>query len=354
MAVFDVRFLPIFLFGLVGGIAALWAGLPMPFMLGGIFGSAAFVLWYERDNKKLPKLSRWVRLVSMSIIGAMIGSRFSPDLISILPQFWISGLALIPFILLAHAGGYAIMRKLGGYEQLDAYFAALPGGIIDSVALAEEAGADLRVVTTQHFIRIIMVVSCVPLLFLFIQGNAVGSLSGQTLGSSDYDLLDIGLLLSIALVGLLVGQLSKLPVSHMIGPLLIALTLSVSGAVQINIPPWLGHAAQYTVGTALGAQFSGISRRLLVRGLGMGLLSGGFMLFLAATFAFILVPHVPADFGAMFISFAAGGLAEMSLIALSLNFNPVVVAIHHLVRILLTVYAGNFLSRRVFKLVPRT
>ena len=351
MAAFDVRFLPVFAFGLIGGIAAFMIGVPMPFMLGGIVGAAGFVLWYERADKKLPKLSRWVRLVSMSVIGAMIGSRFSPELLTLLPQFWISGLALIPFILLAHGGNYAIMRGLGGYDKLDAYFAALPGGIIDSAALAEEAGADLRVVTAQHFIRIILVVTSIPLLFLFIKGDAVGSLAGLSLANSEYDFFDIALLLAIALTGLFIGQLTKLPVSHMLGPLLLSLVLSVTGIVEINIPPWLGHAAQFMVGTALGAQFSGVSRRLLMRGLGMGLLAGAYMLLLAAAFAYLLVQFVPADFGAMFISFAAGGLAEMSLIALSLNFNPVVVALHHLVRILLTVYVGNFLSRRVFKLV---
>ena len=179
-------------------------------------------------------------------------------------------------------------------------------------------------------------------------------MAGQTMSTSNYDYIDIALIMSIALAGLFLGHLTKLPVSHMIGPLLLALALSVSGVVQIDIPPWLGHAAQYMVGTALGAQFSGVSRRLLMRGLGMGLLSGFYMLLLAAMFAITLVQYVPADFGAMFISFAAGGLAEMSLIALSLNFNPVVVAIHHLGRILLTVYFGNFLSRRVFNLVPKT
>jgi len=351
MQFLDIRFLPIFACGLMGGIAAFLIGVPMPFMLGGIVGAASFVLWYERDDKKLPKLSRWVRLVFMSIIGAMIGSRFSPELITILPQFWISGLALIPFILLAHAGNYAIMRGIGRYEQLDAYFASLPGGIIDSVALAEEAGADLRIVTAQHFIRIILVVASVPLLFLFIQGDAVGSMGGQSMANTDYDFVDILLIITIALVGLFVGQLTKLPVSHMIGPLLLALALSVGDVVEINIPPWLGHAAQYMVGTALGAQFSGVSRRLLMRGLSMGLMSGGYMLLLAAMFAIILVQYVPANFGAMFISFAAGGLAEMSLIALSLNFNPVVVALHHLVRILLTVSFAKTMAHRMFKSV---
>ena len=345
--------MPIFAFGLVGGIAAYVIGAPMPFMLGGIFGAATFVLWYERNGETLPKLSRWVRLVFMSIIGAMIGSRFSPELLTLLPQFWISALALIPFILLAHGGGYAIMRFLGGYEKLDAYFASLPGGIIDSTALAEKAGADLRIVTAQHFIRIILVVTSVPLLFFFVEGNVVGSLAGQSLASSEYDITDVGFIVLIALVGLFLGQLTKLPVSHMLGPLLLALTLSVSGVVDIAIPPWLGHVAQFMVGTALGSQFSGVSRQLLLRGLGMGLLAGGYMLFLAATFASVLVQYVPADFGALFISFAAGGLAEMSLIALSLNFNPVVVALHHLFRILLTVYIGQFLLRRVFKLVPK-
>ncbi len=352
MALFDIRFIPIFFFGFLGGLAALWIGVPMPFMLGGITGAASYVLWYERHDKKLPKLSRWVRLVFMSIIGAMIGSRFSPELLTLIPQFWISGLALIPFILLAHGGCYAIMRGLGKYEKLDAYFAALPGGIIDAAALAEEAGADLRIVTAQHFIRIILVVASIPLLFLFVQGDAVGSLAGQSMATADYDFVDVALLLTIALVGLYLGQLTKLPVSHMLGPLLLALALTVGGVAEIDIPPWLGHVAQFMVGTALGAQFSGISRRLLMKGFGIGLLTGGYMLFLAATLALILVNYVPADFGALFISFAAGGLAEMSLIALSLNFNPVVVALHHLGRILLTVWLGNFISRRVLKLVP--
>jgi membrane AbrB-like protein len=124
----------IFLFGLLGGIVAFFIGAPMPFMLGGIMGAAGFVLWYERGDKQLPKVSRWVRLVSMSVIGAMIGSRFSPELLTLLPQFWISGLAIIPFILIAHGGCYAIMRRLGNYNRLDAYFASLPGGIVDSIA----------------------------------------------------------------------------------------------------------------------------------------------------------------------------------------------------------------------------
>ena len=345
----DRRHIPIFLFGFVGGLAAYFIHAPMPFLLGGIFGAASYVLWYERGGNLLPKMTPWVRLVFMSVIGTMIGSRFSPDLLTMIPLFWISAAALIPFIILAHLGSYSIMRFLGGYRPLDAYFAALPGGIVDSIALAESAGADLRIVTAQHFVRIIIVVVAVPFLFLIIHGDAVGSLAGETMATSDYDWVDLALIVGIALFGLGFGRLARLPVSHMLGPLLFALVLSISGVVSIDFPQWLTDLAQYMIGTALGAQFSGLSRRMLAKGLGLGILVGIYMLVLGACIALILVQFVPADFPVLFVSFAAGGLAEMSLIALSLNFNPVIVALHHLIRIFLTVWIGAIAAKRVFK-----
>ena len=346
----DPRFLLIFLAGFVGGTGALFIGAPMPYMLGGIFGAACFVLWYERGGRTLPPVTRWVRQVFMSIIGAMIGSRFSPEILTLLPQFWISGVVLLPFILITHAGSYAIMRGLGGYKRLDAYFASLPGGIVDSIALAEKAGADVRIVTAQHFTRIILVVTSVPLLFLFVKGEVVGSLAGETLATASYEVWDVAMILGIATVGLAIGLLVRLPVAHMMGPLILAFVLTVSGTVSIEVPPWMGHLAQFMVGTALGSQFTGMSRKLLVRGLGFGLIVGVYMLAVGSSIAYLLTDYVPADFSVMFVSFAAGGLAEMSLIALSLNFNPVVVALHHLVRIVLTIWVGSYMAKRFFKI----
>ena len=92
---------------------------------------------------------------------------------------------------------------------------------------------------------------------------------------------------------------------------------------------------------------------MLVKGLGLGLVVGVYMMIVAATFAGVMMSFVPAGYGALFISFAAGGLAEMSLIAMSLNFTPVVVALHHIVRIVLTIWVGSFLARRIFKLAAK-
>ena len=52
-----------------------------------------------------------------------------------------------------------------------------------------------------------------------------------------------------------------------------------------------------------------------------------------------------APVAAAFLAFAPGGLAEMSLIALSLNMSVVYVTLHHVARIVLAVTAAKIGSR---------
>ena len=186
------------------------------------------------------------------------------------------------------------------------------------------------------------------MLFFIVTGEAVGSLAGESIANSEsYHFSDLAIIVTIAFTGLSLGRLAKLPVSHMLGPLFISIALTVTGAIELDFPWWLSHLAQYMVGTALGAQFSGISRKMLARGVRLGMLAGIYMLALAVGFAVFLSNFVPADFNVLFVSFAVGGLAEMSLIALSLNYNPVIVAMHHLARIILTVICAHLFARKL-------
>ena len=73
----------IFLFGFVGGYIFFWLGAPMPFMLGGILGSACFVVVYEQNGKQVKGFTMGATDF-IAIIGTMIGSRFSPELLALL------------------------------------------------------------------------------------------------------------------------------------------------------------------------------------------------------------------------------------------------------------------------------
>ena len=338
-----------FLAGLVGGFVAMAIGAPLPFMLGGILGAGGFVLWYEHGSeRRINKMHPMVRFSAVAVVGTMIGATFSPELVNQLSSYWISGLAVLLFMPMAHAGSYQIMRRVGKYSPRDAYFGAMPGGLIEAVLMGEKMGADVRVLTVQHFVRIIVVVMSVPFLFLIITGEVVGSASGMVLSKHAYDFWDIIAIFAIAAVGMQVGRLLHIPAGHMMGPLLICMALQTTGVTEINDPPWLLKAGQYILGVGLGAQFSGLRRAMLVKGMGMGLLTVAYMLSLSFGFAYLLRPLVHADLSALFISFAPGGVTEMSLIALSLQLSPVAVALHHLIRIVAAVWIGGRFATYMF------
>ena len=222
----------------------------------------------------------------------------------------------------------------------------MPAGIIDAVALAEQMGADIKIVATQHFVRVVIVVTLVPLIFFVIDGNAVGSAAGISIATSYYSVTDVLMLCLIAFVGLGIGKAMRLPASHMMGPLFFGFVLSIFGLIQLNVPYWLPHLQFVTVLGPSSLEY----QETLPKGFGVGIVVGSYMLMVGAVFAFILQHYVTADLGVLFASFAAGGLAEMSLIALSLNFNPVVVALHHLFRIVLTVGICGIFAKRILKI----
>lgn len=344
------RIWPLFPAGLAGGTLAYLVGLPMPFMLGGILGTAIAVLLLERRNGprdlKPPKL---LREIFVAIIGTMIGATFTPDLLRALPAFWPSALALLVFIGTAQIVGFVVMRRVGGYSPADALYASMPGGLIEAAILGEKAGADGKLIAVQHFIRIILVVFTVPMLFWIATGERVGSAAGQSLSPVAWHASDVWWVLGIAGLGLIIGKVVKLPASHMMGPMLLCAGLHVAGIVDLAPPQWLMHLAQYIVGVGLGAQFSGLTSGMLTRGLSVGITAVFAMLGVSFVFALALTPVVPAALPTMFLAFAPGGVTEMSLIALSLSLSPVIVSVHHLIRIVCTVFITQAVSQRLLQ-----
>ncbi|MEM9207558.1 MAG: AbrB family transcriptional regulator, partial [Pseudomonadota bacterium] len=95
-------------------------------------------------------------------------------------------------------------------------------------------------------------------------------------------------------------------------------------------------AAQIVMGASLGARFAGYSinqAKLAIRAAAVGV---SIMLLIGISMSLALLPFVDETLTAMILAFAPGGLAEMSLIALSLQVGVAFVAAHHVIRISLT------------------
>ncbi len=321
----------------VSGIGAEKLGLPLPYLLGPLCVTALIATLAQRALPPDYEFPQWLRMIFIAVIGLMIGAQVSPQLFENAGRLAASAAALIVFVLLAISFNYQVFRRLGGYDRATAFYSSTPGGLYESLAMGEEAGADMSRLILQQFLRVIVVVTVLPIGLSLLLGSPVGSAGGMTLARPSVPLEVLPVILALGGAGLLAGRVLRLPAGQLTGPMAVAAAVSLSGLAPLNIPQWLVNDAQIVIGTALGMRFTGLSRRLIVRGMGLSLVSVGGMLLLAGVFAILLVPLAGEGFDVMLISFAPGGVTEMALVALSLQANPAFVTIHHIFRILITV-----------------
>lgn len=331
--------------GAVGGLLASQTVMPLPYMLGSLIATALLSSVIGHRFPTGYKFPQSIRLVFLAVIGVMIGAQVSPDLVALIPALAVSFAALTVFVGLAHAGNYLIFRRLGGYDHPTAFYSGTPGGLMESIAMGEEAGADIAILTMQQFLRIVLVISLLPIGLSLWLGAPVGSAGGMTLARADVDLTQLPVVVTVGLLGLGVGKMLRLPAGQLTGPLFVAGAVSLSGIVPLDMPQWLINEAQIVIGASLGMRFGGLKGRALLKGIWLGLASVALMMLIALVLVLLVRQVTDAPFDMLLISFAPGGVTEMALIALSLNANPALVTAHHIYRIVLTVIEMAVIAR---------
>ncbi len=323
-----------------------WIGTPLPFMLGSLFASALAVAFAQRRFPEGYGFPIRFRMLFVGVIGAMIGARLTPDVVSLMPRMLISVPAILTFVISAHALNYLIFRRFGGFDRPTAYYAGAPGGLFESILFGEEAGADLRLLTLMQFLRIITVVTLVPVAMSIWEGHPVGSAAGLSFGTGEAALYWVPVVAAFSVAGVWMGMRLKLPAGQLIGPLLLVGAVSATGLVEIAAPGWLVAVAQVVLGTGLGIRFTGMTGAMFLRGAGLSFVSVTAMMAVGILLALLVhqAGGLPVD--VLAISFAPGGVVEMSLIGLSLAANPAFVTLHHLLRILFTVGEMSILRRK--------
>ena len=337
----DIRFFSTFLtilVGFAGGAIAYLVGAPLPWLIGALVSVGALAIggfgWGDITILMPPQ----IRLVMVPIIGVMLGSAFTPEVAAQMPGWLPSLLAVAAFVMLATASVYPLYRRVFQYDRPTAYFAAVPGGLLEMALLAEEQKGDMRTVSAIHFLRVVFAVVTIPIALRFFFGP-VGSAAGVSLddGTKALTLWDGGLLVGAAISGFWLARLLRVPAAPISGPVIVSAVFHATGWTDAAPPGFLVIVAQVVMGSALGARFSGYDRTELARALGAALTAGIVMMSLTVATAFLARLLFEKPFLEMLLSLAPGGLTEMALIALSLQIGIAFVTAHHLIRIVISV-----------------
>jgi len=335
--------------GAAGGGFAFWVGLPMPWLLGALITCGLWVSVLPPAYRPPVDMPRIVRAPFIAAVGVMIGATFTMEVLQTLPQWWSSLLIALIFTLCAQVMGYLIVRRMFDVSPASAWFASTPGGLMESVVMGTQAGGSERFIATVQFLRLIVIVTVVPIGYTLANGQQVGSAAGVSLGSAEaLSSASAMWLLGSGLVGMLAGLWAGKQIIVLIAPMFLSALVHLLGWAEGTVPWPIVVAAQIVIGSALGLTFRGFTLMMLGQALkGCSVLISA-LLALALAFAGLASLISPAPVHLLFLSFVPAGIIEMSLIALTLDTDPVFVTTHHLLRIMVALLVTPLVFRVVF------
>ncbi len=233
--------------GVAGGFAARFAHLPLPWLLGPLVAIMALSL------AGVPiRLIPWGRPAGTIVVGASIGLQFTTavllKLVTLLPLM--IGAAFVS-TLIGLVGGLIYMR-LTGVDRCTAFFATVPGGVVETTTLAPHYGAQLEPIMVAQTTRVALIVVFAPFLVISIVG-AGGPNPLLAIPVAPW-LPVLAMLAVSAAVGALLSR-TRSPSAFLLPPLFIATLCSGLGWIEGRMPDLLLIAAQIVIGSSLGAQF---------------------------------------------------------------------------------------------------
>lgn len=322
--------------GAFGGWLFAYLQLPLPWMLGSM--SALLVAAVVRAPVGIPQFTR---TPMVPLIGVLLGAGFSPETLTHVSAWAASIAGLVLFSVICAVAGSLYFRFVARTDAVTAYFAGMPGGVVEMVIQGEERGGDARFIALAHAARIFLIVMTLPFLVQAFTDVDLGQSALFGPSVTDVPLVDWVWLVGVALAGAVLGKLARLPAAMLIGPMLISAAVHLAGLTSFVPANEVIIVAQVVLGATIGCRFIGTAPRTIGR---IFLLSGGFtILLIAITLGFALVLSQVTEFAfiPIVLAYSPGGLAEMSLIALSLQIEVAFVATHHVLRVLIVMLGAT-------------
>lgn len=325
------------------GTAVFWLlRLSLPFL----FGPMSACLIAALAHAPLKGFGQ-ISVAARTILGVAVGASITPSLFAELPKMAASIMLVPLFILLIALVGVPFFRKVWGFDDKTAFYAAMPGGLQDMIIFGTEAGANPRTLSLIHGTRVLIIVTLAPIFLTVFYDAELTNPIGQP--ANQLPVHELLLMVLAAILGWKGGERIGLFGASILGPMILTAALSLGDFIHTRPPREAILVAQFFIGCAIGVQFVGVTLRELRRVVAAGVAYVGLLAVMAASFTAVVTMlglGRPLD---AFLAYAPGGQAEMTVLAIVTGADLGFVVTHHLTRIVLVIIgapiAANLLAR---------
>ena len=293
-------------------------------------------------------LNRQVFRFGQGCVGLLVAHSVTWAVLVSVAQSWpLMLLATLITVVLSALVGLGTVR-LGGIPGSTAAWGTAPGAASAMVSMAEENGADARVVATMQYVRVVCVVMI---------GSLVSHLLGATPGSGAVanapalnegpHLINIQASVAVVLLGLVVGN--RMPAGALLAPLLIGGALQLSGALTISLPEPLLAFAYGAIGCYIGLRCDRPTVRYVWKRLPTMVAGAVALILLCAACAWGLAMAMGTDFLSMYLATSPGGLDAMAIIAVETHADVGLVLAMQTLRLFGVILTGAYCARQIIR-----
>ena len=316
-------------------------GLPAAFLLGPMLcGIAASLL-----GARLV-LPRKGFLAAQALIGCAVAESISASIVVMIVRDWpVMCLVVASTIAAGAVVGWTLV-KFRTLPGTTAAWGLIPGGASAMVAMAEEYGADARLVALMQYLRMLIVVLTASTVAHLLLGSGAAAAPAATAPAFAFGSWPAVLAtLAVALAGALLAHVLRLPAGTILVPIVLGGILHATGVLSVRQPFWMQAGASALLGWYVGLNFNrGILMHAL-RLLPRLVFSALCLIALCALSAWLLVALLGIDPLTAYLSTSPGGLDSMILIAMGSRSDvPFVVAVQTL-RLFVVILVGPTIAR---------
>jgi uncharacterized protein len=294
------------------------AGLPSAALFGALLVGVGYAL--IAGGRAPLKPPGWVMHPAQAVVGVALGTAVDSDTLRAVGAHWLPvALVTLGTLVISLAAGLA-MAKVTGIDRPTASLGLIAGGASGIVAMADELGADGRLVAFMQYLRVLVVVLIAPPLAHLIlngSGHAIGA------GGDDPGLLaDLAFTAGCATAGLLLARVIPLTAGTLLVSLTVAAGVAISGiAGDAQVPGLVQQAAFALIGLQVGLRFTVATIRQAGRLLPATLVSILFLVAACAGLAAALAPLADVSYGDAYLATTPGGLYAVLAAAADIGGN---------------------------------
>jgi membrane AbrB-like protein len=317
-----------------------WARLPAALMLGPLV--AAILVQTAGGVVKVP---RAFLAAAQAVIGCLVARSITPSILVGFASHWPVFLDVVALSLAASVTIGWAMSRFRIVPGTTAVWGMLPGAATVMMVMAEAYGADFRLVAFMQYLRVVLVaVAASVVALLFVHG------SGNRLAGGYFppvNLPDLAATATVALVGVGLGLVSRLPAGVLLGPLALGAVLNVLGWVRIELPPVVLIASYALIGWNTGLRFTREVLAAAARALPQSLGATALLMAFCGLLAWMLVALLHIDPLTAYLATSPGGVDAAAIIATSTKVDTPFVMALQTVRVVVLLIIGPHVARWV-------